>query len=114
MIPSLANRQVWVYMNSIDLRKSYDGLYGIARAFHSSPRNGDVFLFVSSDRKKAKALFWHLNGFMILMKRLEAGTFAKIFSRGKITSSELNLFFEGSHHVEKSLSIPDLTDRFRD
>jgi transposase len=115
MIQSLTtNRQVWVYMQPTDLRKSYDCLYGLARSFHSSPRNGDIFLFVSSDRKKAKALFWERNGFMILMKRLEAGTFAKIFSRGKISQSELNLFFEGSHQVEKNLSTEDLTDRFLD
>lgn len=114
MMPSLSNRQVWVYMKSVDLRMGYDGLYGLARAFHSSPRNGDVFLFVSSDRKKAKALFWQINGFMILMKRLESGTFAKIFSRGKITQSELNLFFEGSHQVEKNLSGEDMTGRYLD
>lgn len=114
MIPSLVNRQVWVHINSVDMRMGYDGLYGLARAFHSSPRSGDIFLFVSSDRKKAKALFWHRNGFMILMKRLEAGTFAKIFSRGKITPSELDLFFEGSHQVEKNLSVEDMTDRFLD
>lgn len=114
MISALANKQVWVFINPIDMRKSYDGLYGIVRSFHSTPRNGDIFLFVSADRKKAKALFWHLNGFMILMKRLEAGTFAKIFSRGKISSSELNLFFEGSHVVEKNLSVEDMTNRFLD
>jgi hypothetical protein len=48
------------------------------------------------------------------MKRLEVGTFAKVFSRGKMTQSELNLFFEGSHQVEKNLSIEDMTDRFLD
>ncbi len=101
-------------MNSVDMRMGYDGLYGLARAFHSSPRNGDVFLFVSSDRKKAKALFWARNGLMIVMKRLESGTFAKIFSRGKITPSELNLFFEGSHQVERNLSVKDMTDHFLD
>lgn len=57
MIPSLANRHVWVYMDPIHMRKVCDGHYGIARGCHSSPRNGDVFLFDSSDRKKAKALF---------------------------------------------------------
>ena len=114
MIASLTHTQVWVYMNPVDLRMSYNGLYGLARAFHSSPRNGDIFLFISSDRKKAKALFWSKNGFMILMKRLESGTFAKIFSRGKMTSNELNLFFEGSHQVEKNLSVKDMTDHFLD
>ncbi len=114
MIPSLTRRQVWVYMNPVDMRMGYNGLYGLARGFHSSPRNGDIFLFISSDRKKAKALFWSQNGFMILMKRLEAGTFAKIFSRGKISSSELDLFFEGSHQVERKLSVEDITEQFLD
>ena len=114
MIPSLSHRQVWVYMNSVDMRMGYDRLYGLARSFHSAPRNGDIFLFVSSDRKKAKALFWSRNGLMILMKRLELGSFAKIFSRGRMTPSELDLFFEGSHQVEKNLSVEDLTDRFLD
>jgi hypothetical protein len=101
-------------MQPTDMRKSYDCLYGLARAFHSSPRNGDIFLFISSDRKKAKALFWAKNGFVILMKRLEVGSFAKVFTRGKMSSSELTLFFEGSHEVEKNLSSPDRTDHFLD
>jgi hypothetical protein len=101
-------------MKAVDMRMGYDGLYGLARSFHSSPRNGDIFLFLSADRKKAKALFWSQNGLMILMKRLELGTFAKIFSRGTISSSELDLFFEGSHQVEKKLSVNDMTDQFLD
>jgi hypothetical protein len=110
----MTNRQVWVYMQPTDMRRSYDCLYGLARAFHSSPRNGDIFLFLSNDRKKAKALYWDRNGFVILMKRLEVGTFAKIFSRGRMTQSELNLFFEGSHKVVNNLSTEDMTDRFLD
>jgi transposase len=113
MLP-ITSGQVWVYMSPVDMRMGYDGLYGLARGFHSSPRNGDIFLFVSSDRKKAKALFWSKNGFIIFMKRLEVGTFAKIFSRGKISSNELSLFFEGAHQVEKKLSPDDMTDRFLD
>jgi len=101
-------------MNPVDMRMGYDGLYGLARAFHSSPRNGDIFLFVSSDRKKAKALFWSKTGLMILMKRLEVGTFAKIFSRGKMSTGELELFFDGSHQVERNLSVRDMTHQFLD
>jgi transposase len=65
--------------------------------------SGDIFLFVSKDRKKAKALAWDGSGLSILQKRLEEGKFADVFSRGKISMSELALFFEGSQAVRKKL-----------
>jgi transposase len=97
-------REVWVFMQPIDARKSYDGLYGLVKSFHSNPLNGDIFLFLSKDRKKAKALTWGGVGLMILMMRLEEGQFADVFSRGKISMSELSLFFEGSTEVKRKLS----------
>jgi hypothetical protein len=47
--------EVWVFMQAIDARKSYDSLYGLVKSFHSNPLSGDIFLFISKDRKKAKA-----------------------------------------------------------
>jgi hypothetical protein len=41
---------------------------------------------------------------MILQARLEKGKFADIFSRGKISVSELSLFFEGSSAVQNNLA----------
>jgi transposase len=99
-----AKSQVWVFIQPIDARKSYDSLYGLVKTFHSNPLCGDIFLFMSRDRQKAKALTWNGVALMILQARLEKGKFADIFTRGKISVSELSLFFEGSLAVQKKLT----------
>jgi transposase len=105
-------KQVWVFMHSIDMRKSYDGLYGLIKSFHSNPLSGDLFLFISKDRKKAKALYWDGNGLVIWMKRLERGRFADVYSRGSMSMSEVALFFEGASCVRERLSPVDHTSRY--
>ena len=105
-------KQVFVFISPVDMRKSFDGLYGLVKTFHSNPLSGDLFLFLSKDRKMAKALFWSGNGLMIWMKRLEQGKFADILSRGRMSVSELSLFFDGSLSVRKKLSPNDQTDKF--
>jgi len=105
-------KQVWVFMDCIDMRKSYDGLYGLVKTFHSNPLSGDLFLFLSKDRKKAKALYWDGNGLVILMKRLEQGRFADVFARGTMSLSEVALFFEGAGCVRQRLSPVDRTQRY--
>jgi transposase len=105
-------KQVWVFMQSIDMRKSYDSLYGLIKTFHSNPLSGDLFLFLSRDRKKAKAMCWDGNGLVILMKRLEQGRFADVLARGTMSMSEVSLFFEGAGCVRQRLSPADCTGRY--
>jgi transposase len=105
-------RQVWVFMQPTDMRKQFDSLYGLVKGFHTAPLSGDLFLFVSKDRKKAKALFWDGTGLVIYSKRIERGKFADIFSRGRMTMSEVSLFFEGSSSVKNRLSPRDETHRY--
>jgi transposase len=109
MLTSL-KRNVLVYREPVDMRRSYDGLHALVKA--QDVLSGDVFLFVSRDRKRAKALFWDGSGLNIWMKRLEKGLFADIFARHRITSSELRLFFEGSKFVAKQVSPEDMTHRY--
>lgn len=35
-------KRVWVFIQAIDMRKSYDGLYGLIKSFHSNPLSGDL------------------------------------------------------------------------
>lgn len=105
--------RVFVYQAPVDMRKSFDGLYGLILTSGRDPVSGDVFLFVSSDRKRAKALFWDGNGLNIWMKRMEQGRLADVFSRGEMTTRELALFFEGSASVVKRLSPQDQTARYQ-
>lgn len=103
-------REVHVFREPCDMRKSFDGLYALVRA--ANPLEGAVFLFVSKDRKRAKSLHWDGSGLVILMKRLEKGCFADVWARSSMTESELSLFFAGSRAVKQSLVPRETTDNF--
>jgi transposase len=109
----LANlkRSVFVFSQPVDMRKSYDGLYALVR--DQNPLDGDVFLFLSKDRTRSKALYWDGTGFNIWMKRLEKGCFADVWKRERLTQSELQLFFEGAKEAKKKLSPDDQTHRYQ-
>ena len=103
----LLNRKVYVYSSPVDMRKSYDTLCGLVYKKHNV-LDGEIFLFVSKDLKKAKALYWDGTGLNIWMKRLSKGCFAKIYIRNELSVGELNLFFEGCKKVIEKLSPPAL------
>ncbi len=104
--------KVMVFATPVDMRMGYDGLFGLVRESGADAISGDVFLFVSRDRTRAKALFWDGNGLNIWMKRMERGRFADVFNRDQMTIRELSLFFEGSQVVKGRVSPEDLTDKF--
>lgn len=107
---------VWAYAAAADLRKGYDGLSSlVANELGRNPLSGDLYLFVSRNRIRAKVLHWDGTGLCIYAKRLEKGRFASLWSGAegepvRLTTSELSLFLEGSRFVGKiSLSPPEMT-----
>jgi transposase len=110
MRPPLGKSRVWIYDSPVDMRNGYDGLSGLVGKKKFDVLSGDVFLFISSNRKRVKALFWDGTGLNVWMKRMEEGRFANIWLRGEMTVSELRLFFEGSSSVIKRLS-PKIRER---
>ncbi len=116
MIGSTRNLRVFAYSGPADLRKGFDGLYGIVRAeLDRDPLDGDCFLFVNRARSRAKVLLWDGTGLCIYMKRLEQGRFACLWEETKteasieLTMSELALFLEGSELAgRRALSPPAL------
>jgi transposase len=110
---------VWAYAAPADLRKGFDGLSSlVAHELGRDPLSGDLYLFVSRNRIRAKVLQWDGTGLCVYAKRLEKGRFASLWSgvEGapvRLTTSELSLFLEGSRFVGKiSLSPPELTQFF--
>jgi transposase len=92
------------YGQPADMRKGFDGLYGLVRtALGQDPLSGDLYLFVSRDRRRAKVLLWDGTGLCMYSKRLERGRFANLWTEGvsdvSLTMSELQLFLEGSRAV---------------
>lgn len=66
---------VYLSTSAIDFRKGSDGLCMlISEQFKKDPQLG-FYVFYNRARDKLKILFWHLNGFILIYKRLERGRF---------------------------------------
>jgi transposase len=105
----------WAYTAPADLRKGFDGLSAmVSEALGRDPLSGDLYLFVSRNRIRAKVLHWDGTGLCVYAKRLEKGKFASLWKVGDgeavpLTTTELSLFLEGSVLVGKiSLSPPEM------
>lgn len=100
--------EVFMYAEPCDMRKSFNTLSLLVE--HSMKRSlldGDLFLFVSKDRKRAKVLYFDGTGLCVLAKRMEAGySFPAPWkmTRAQLTLSELALFIEGAAAVRQRLS----------
>ena len=76
MIGLPAGTRVWIAAGVTDMRKGMDGLAAIVQtALGERPFSGDVFVFHNGARDRVKLLVWDRNGFWLLYKRLEKGTF---------------------------------------
>ena len=80
MFPQLpASVRVFLCTKPTDMRKGFDGLFGMVREFlGQDPLSGHLFLFLNRRRDRVKVLFWDRDGLVIWYKRLEAGTFQKL------------------------------------
>jgi transposase len=107
--------KVWAYTSPADLRRGFDGLSALVREeLGGDPLSGDLFLFVSRNRIRAKVLHWDGTGLCLYAKRLEKGKFACLWTADddavRLTTTELSLFLEGSKLVGKiKLSPPEMT-----
>jgi transposase len=69
--------RIYVAVGATDMRKGFDGLYGLARdKLGLEVRSGHLFLFVNSRRNRLKILYWDGSGLWICTKRLERGKFS--------------------------------------
>jgi len=92
------NLKVVMAVDPIDLRKSFNGLYTIARSeLGEVPENGALFIF--SNRTRIKVLCFDGTGCWVSVKRLEQGTFSwpKGLEREKMTlqPEALGLLLDG-------------------
>jgi transposase len=103
--------RVFAYPEPVDLRKGYDGLFGLVKqGLGRDPLSGDLFLFVSKRRAGCKVLVWDGTGLCIFQKRLERGRFASPWRQDgdvvRMTASELALFIEGCQLVGRRALSP--------
>ena len=68
--------RIFLCTTPTNMSYSFDSLMGLAQTvFNQDPLSGHLFLFVNRRRDRIKILFWDRDGFAIVYKRLEAGTF---------------------------------------
>lgn len=79
--------------------------------------SGDLFLFVSRNRIRARVLVFDGSGLCLLSKRLERGQFASLWREGgrgplRLSQGELPVFLEGSQLVGRRSLVPaEMTEK---
>ena len=102
MLTPPANVKLYLADRPVDFRKSFDGLAAIVEhQFGMQPTCGHVFVFLNRRATQVRMLFWERDGFCLVSKRLEAGTFRRVKRAGsgelqvELDSAELMLLLEG-------------------
>lgn len=67
---------VYIACGYTDLRRGIDGLANLVKSqFQMDSFQRALFLFCGRRRDRLKALYWEGDGFLLLYKRLESGSF---------------------------------------
>ena len=69
------NTRIFVGLEPVDMRGSFDALAGQVRRLGEDPLDGHLYLFVNRRRRLLKALWFDRTGWALYSKRLERGTF---------------------------------------
>lgn len=91
--------RIWLATQATDLRKSFDSLAELVRRqLERDPLSGQLFVFRNKRADRVKLLYWDEDGFVIIYKRLEAGTFR--FPRAdaagvEIRAADLQMLLDG-------------------
>jgi len=92
---------MYLSTRATDMRKSIDGLCGEVQDYLSrDPVDGSLFVFFNRRRDKLKMLWWDRDGYWVLYKRLESGTFQMpLFEEGvsslSLDGEQLQLILAG-------------------
>ena len=76
MLVNHTSVRIMLHRQPVDMRKSIDGLSLIVSSdIVSDPGDGRVYVFYNKGLDKIKMLYWEINGFCMLYKRLEKGRY---------------------------------------
>ena len=98
---SLSRRQsIYACTSPVDFRKQHDGLVALIREqLETDPFDESIFVFFNRRRDRIKLLLWDGNGFWLLYKRLESGTYERLRAsnsrRLALSRAELSMLLDG-------------------
>jgi transposase len=92
--------RIFVALDPVDMRGSFDALAGHVRRLHREPLDGHLYLFVNRRRRLLKALWFDRTGWALYSKRLERGTFELPQPTGEerqvqVDPAQLTMILEG-------------------
>ena len=91
--------RIWLATRPTDLRKSFDSLAEVVRQqLQGDPLSGQLFVFRNKRGDRVKLLYWDEDGFVIVYKRLEVGTFRfpQVEAAGvEIRAADLHMLLDG-------------------
>jgi len=69
--------RIYVAVQPVDMRKSFNGLWSaVSEQVQDDRKSGAVFCFINRERTRLKLLYWDGTGVCVLAKRLEQGRFS--------------------------------------
>jgi transposase len=92
--------RVFVATGRVDGRKGIDGLSALVRSqFAEDPLSGTMFVFFSRRGDRVRVLYWDRDGYVLVTKRLERGTYRLPWGSEQghrvLEAAELLLVLEG-------------------
>lgn len=84
--------RVYLAVGSTDLRRSFDGLFGLVQGpLQADPLSGHLFVFCNRSRTRIKVLYCDGSGLWVCAKRLEEGRFTWPEANGGAASAVCDL-----------------------
>jgi transposase len=93
--------RVFLALGATDMRKGYDGLYGLVSSqLQEDPLSGHLFVFANRERTRIKMLYWDGTGLWVCGKRLEKGRFSwparqEPAGKARLSGAELAMLLGG-------------------
>jgi transposase len=84
--------RVFVAVEPLDMRGSFDALAGAVRRLGLDPVDGHLYLFLNKRRRIAKSIWFDGSGWCVLAKRLEAGS----FQLPRVDGAKTQIMIDGS------------------
>ena len=101
---------IYIACGYTDMRKSIDGLAAVVQQqFRLDPFSKSLFLFCGKRRDRIKVLLWDGDGFVLLYKRLENGSFKWPRTQEEvkpISWQQFRWLMEGLEIEQKSVILP--------
>ncbi len=97
MLAFSPNARIFLYKETVDMRKGFEGLGILVDVNFSEPlTSGAYFVFLNRKQDRMKVLYFDVDGLVIWHKRLEKGSFSRQYTdKNMIERKEFLMLLEG-------------------